>query len=245
MPIFDVWIKNKKTLSVAKVSVAQESHISGSMYLASITSSTKAMALKQAQSSFNSGIIKLPKPPVIKKKEPKKESKKIEKPQEIKKSIYCDFNGVLNDEDKHSNSDYACFTLIETSCPHKVYKLAKLALKHSAEIVMISEWRKQHITYDEVFYRVLKNSGIKEYIDFIEENDDELSDLTCVNPTEDFGQRTDEVRKHIKLSEYSHWVVFEDTHPIDSDLNLIKTQWGVGLLDEHIERADLILSEPF
>ena len=58
MAQFDVLMKKK--IIVNKVTTPKESKIKGAIYLATITSSTKAMALKQANANFKSGIIKLP-----------------------------------------------------------------------------------------------------------------------------------------------------------------------------------------
>jgi hypothetical protein len=253
MAQFDVLMKKK--IIVSKVTTPQESKIEGAIYLATITSSTKAMALKQANANFESGIIKLPKiepiQDVLKREKEKseKEFKKITKPSIESKVIYCDFNGVLDDrelDDKVPRNQSDAFRLPNITCPHKVIRLLKLAIKHNAKIVTISEHRKYGFsTYDCIFIRCLLNCGIQEYIDFFNDNEDIIDELIATSSTKVLNNRSDEVRTHIKEYKHSHYVVFEDSHPIDSDLNLIEVDWAIGLLDKHIEEADLILSKPF
>jgi hypothetical protein len=246
MPKFDIWSSPGKRLTAIKVKRDNTSKIDGSIYLATLISSTKSSALTQANTRVQSGLIKFPKSDDFSSGDIKKSSiKELIKPDVMKKGIYCDFNGVLDDIDKDSNEHSASFRVPKLACPHKIMKVTKLALKHNADLIMTSEWRKQGITYYCVIARCLLNCGIQEYVDFYNENQDAITELCMVSPTDDFSERTNEIRYHINECGYSHFVVFEDSHFIEKDLNPIITQWSVGLLDEHIERADIILSKEF
>lgn len=246
MPKFDIWSTPSKKLTAIKVKKENTSKVKGSIYLTTLTSSTAKAVLIQANTRVQSGLIKFPKTSAFSpediKIDPPKELVKVDA---IKKCIYCDVNGVLDDIEKEFNyHESPVFSVPKVACPHKIMKLVKLALKHQAYLIMISLWRK-HIDFNCLIGRCLLNCGIQEYIDFYMTNEDAIDELCMVASTEDFGKRTDEVRHHINQHHYSHFVVFEDSHPIDTDLNPIRTQSIIGLLDEHIDKADKILSKPF
>lgn len=246
MPKFDIWSTPSQSLTAIKVKKAQESNQSGSVYLTTLTSSTKKAAEKQAETRLQSGLIKFPSSKSFSADDIKNSPvKSLIKPETVKKGIYCDVNGVLDDISIPFDFNASpSFSVPKVACPHKIMKLTKLALKHNAELIMISLWRKD-IDFRLLIGRCLLNCEIQEYVDFYNENRRDINALCRTYPTEHLGERTDEVRYHINENEYSHFVVFEDQHPIDSDLNLIRTQTSIGLLDKHIEEADIILSKAF
>jgi len=259
MALFDIWVKNNKILKAVKVDSAGASHLVGHSLLTTITSSTKKVAEKQSESLLADYIAKenransLAREQMLEERKNtqiklEKEEKKIKKPEVEKKAIYCDFNGVLDDKEleKKCTQHSGSFRLPAITCPHRVMKVAKLALKHNADIIMISLYRLHGFSnYDVIFNRCIRNCGIEEYIQFFKDNEDELDRLIATEPTLDLYNRSNEVRRHIKMNQYSHFVVFEDEHHIDEDLNLIRINWSVGLQDKHIEMADEILSQPF
>lgn len=242
MALFDVFIQNKK-VKVVKVKKEGEAVLAGFTYVKTITNSTKLSAQKQAEIQFKSGLIKLPSVKKVSTLEKVEEMPTAEHFEE-KKAIYCDFNGVVDDFEKHMKSNQNesdAFRVPKMACPHKIYKLTKLALDTNSDIVITSLWRKFGIYFDLIIYRCLMNCEIPEYVEFYKENEDKIEDLTTVCPTEELDARTDEIRKHIKDFKYTTFVVFEDDHFIDEDLNPIMTNMMEGLTDLHIEKAYKIL----
>lgn len=244
MALFDILIKGN-TLKAIKVKKEKEASIEGYSYVKTLVNSTKISALKQAKMQFNSGLIKL-KSDIKEIKTTKEEINKMPttKTHKTKKAIFCDFNGVLNDEELEKTVQFdesPCFMLPKIACPHKIFKLTKLAVDNNAEIVMTSMWRTQNVDYFGIIYRCINDSNIKEYIDYVEEHEELIQDLTLVMPTEDTGKRTDEIRNSILENEYTHYIVFEDEHYIEEDLNPIITNTRIGLLDEHVEKAYQLL----
>lgn len=243
MATFNVFIKNKKP----KITKLSENKLEGFEFIKTINSSTKAMALKQIEGEIKSGsLFKKSKKNTPKKESiSKKEELIIVKPDTISKAIYCDFNGVLDDKELENTvterNDF--FRLPAITCPHKVMKVMQLAIKHNAKIICISMYRNYGFeSYELIFNRCIANCGIQKYIDFFEENEDIIEELLFTKCTDTDISRNIEVKKHIIENKYSHFVVFEDEHHIDQELNLIRTSWSTGLLDEHIEKADTILS---
>jgi len=246
MALFDIFAKGK-TVKILKVKAAKEGSIAGFTYITTINNSTKAAALKQAEIQFSSGLIKVP-VSVLKEKYVEKKGLPTTTDFEQKNVIYCDFNGVVDDYElslnmPFDNNEDDSFRIAKLACPHKIYKLTKLAIETNSEIVITSMWRIYGIEFDLIIHRCLKNCGIKEYVDYYNENEDLIMDLSSVCPTENSGKRTDEIRNHIMHFSYTNFVVFEDEHEIDLDLNPIMTETRIGLLDEHIERAYKVLSE--
>lgn len=235
MAKFDLWFDGLNIVA-EKVKRPHDSNISGATYLKTITTTSKTTAVRIANKQIEIGLIKLPE---ATKEQPMGEMPKFD---EVNKAIFCDFNGVLDDQKRTSNSSSLAFRLPEIACPDKVYRLAKLAVKHNAKLVLTSLHRLHGGSLDCIIYRSLENSNNPEHKAFIKENDDLLGDLTMVCPTPDFGDRSLEVLQSIRDEEFTHYVVFEDEHFIDPKLNPIMTEWSVGLQDEHIEKADAILS---
>jgi hypothetical protein len=254
MPKFDIWSTENKKVTAIKVSVEKESvPVDNSTYVATINSSTKAIAKKQAESNLKSGLLKLKSEINVSKSEKSNKGydinyniPKIDKPKptEIKKAIFCDFNGVLDVWGKVSNESFLSFRLPELACPHKIYKLTKLALSHNADLVFTSLHRRG-CNLGSIIARSLTKSGIPEYVDFYNENIDEIEDLTRWYATKELGKRTKEVENFIDKYLYTHYVVFEDDHFIDEKLNPIMTNPMEGLMDEHIDKADTILSKEY
>lgn len=257
MALFDVFLR-EKSIKVLKVDKAQSGSIKGFIYVETLTSSTKLLAQKQAESKISSGFY------TKKQAESKLSScvfnntkKAIDlnnvdtskilptiNSHPIKKAIYCDFNGVIDDREldktvNQNESDH--FRLPKIACPHKVYKLAKLAIDTNSSIIITSLFRLYGIDFYYIISRCLSNCNIPEYVTYFKDNEDLIYDLTMTCPTSDLNNRSDEIRKHIIRDQYTHFVVFEDSHHIDKDLNPIMTEWSVGLLDCHVEKAYSIL----
>jgi hypothetical protein len=250
MSKFDVWI-NGDNLQAEKVKAPRDSNVHGWVYLTTLNGSTKKNILAQVKTRLQSGLLKIPKQREnVLFSSPKKDASQsalpTSKTHEVKKRIYCDFNGVLDDrerEEKVSRNDRPAFRLPKVSCPHKIFRLIKLAVKHDAKIIMTSLHRQSVGSYAAIIPRCLVNCEIDEYIKFYEENKSKIKKLTRTSPTPVIGKRTDEVRLHVIENECTHFVVFEDDHPIDSDLNPVMIDWCTGLEASHIELADLILGK--
>lgn len=250
MSKFDIWV-NGESFKAEKVKNPHDSNIHGWEYVTTLNGSTKKNVLMQVKTRVQSGILKVPKhrENVLfseKEKENTRPSLPTSQTHEIKKRIYCDFNGVLDDREREQNvprNERPAFRLPKVSCPHKIFRLIKLALKHDAKIIMTSLHRHDVGSYAAIIPRCLANCEIEEYVQFYEENKSEIKRLTRTRSTPTINERTDEVRMHIIENECTHFVVFEDDHPIDSDLNPVMTDWYTGLEDSHIERADKILSK--
>lgn len=265
MAKFDVIIKGSK-LEVVKVQEDNTATKKGFDYVKTITAPTKSIALKQAQNQVSSGKIKTPKQILNAKwkeeakarKAENKIRKELSQPEvilkekplpsvdshETKKAIFLDFNGVIDDPKKYGTVSWNEpdeFRVPKLADPHKLMKVLKLAIKHNAEIVMTSLFRTSGLDYYIVMNRAFKTSGIKEYVNFCNENSKIIRKLTNVLPTNVLQNRTDEVRKSIHDMKYTHFVVFEDDHQIDKDLNPIMVNSLIGMTDEHIEKADKIL----
>lgn len=252
MPKFDIWLDDKKVIAVKHgEELSNKPRFS---FFKTVTSSTKALAKKNIVDAINSGaILKEKKVKRISSSKydfsaPKKEKKEeiaIPYPESEKKAIYCDFNGVLDDRNKTSNSSEISFQLPELACENKVYMLAKLAVKHNAYLVFTSLHRNYGGSLYVIIFRTLRNSENKEHQEFLEENSSTLKKLCRVSSTDDLGKRTDEILIHVISHKYSHFVVFEDDHFIQDILNPIMTDYHYGLTQQHIDDADKILSEPF
>lgn len=247
MALFDVWHKGNK-IHIEKVKTKKQSYIDGFNYLTTINNSTKASALKQIKTQISSGMLKLKNPNdksiVLYDKKTEEKALPVEGEAPIKKAIYCDFNGVLDDHEKEKDVDFreaVLFRLPKISCPHKVFRLIKLALDTDSSIIMTSLWRLHGGDYYSIIRYSLLNSGIEEYSSFYTENRRKIRSLARECPTEDMGERTDEIRYHIQENKYTHFVVFEDDHFIEPDLNPIMVNTHKGLQDEHIDRAYEIL----
>lgn len=261
MALFDIMLKGRK-LKVVKVQYKDTAVVMGFKYIKTITNSTKANALKQAQKELDSGMIKTEEELSRAKwnKESKERTQKKSKPvakveikkslpsqktHDVKKAIFCDFNGVL-DKPYHSveilNTDSDRERVMKLADPEKLLRVLKLAIKHNADLVMTSLWRTIGLNYFPIIREVFSTSENEEYVNFYKDNEDTIIELTDTYTTDTSGNRTDQVRQLILDIEYTDFVVFEDEHEIDSELNPIMTNPQIGLLDRHIEDADLILS---
>jgi hypothetical protein len=208
--------------------------------------SIKAASSKKALESFNfrveNGSIEIPK---IEKRNPIKEAKwYIPEPDaNVIKTIFCDFNGVIDDFSNNADvrhlEPYDKLPIL--ACPHKMMKVVKLAMKHSAPIVMTSLWRLEDIAFSDIIGRCFEHAKIQDYIDFYEENKDQILRLSFYT-TGRGSSRSFEIKEYIMDHDITHCVVFEDDHHIDDCLNPIMTNSSIGLLDEHIEAADKILT---
>lgn len=241
MPKYDVFVKGKK-VKVSKNLTDTPSQMDGFDYVGSLIGSTKVNALTQAKAKVQSGLMKVEK--VI---EEKNEETFADLPKEVKKAIYCDFNGVVDDREREANATNSsrepAFYLPEIACPDKIFKLIKLAIDNNADLILTSLWRFQGMDWYIIIARCLRNSENQEYIDYLKENIDAIQDLCGVAPTGDSGSRTDEIAQHIKSNNYTHFVVFEDDHYIAPELNPIMVDWTTGLLDSHIQSAYQILEK--
>jgi len=159
-----------------------------------------------------------------------------------KKGIFCDFNGVL-DNGKRSDEININYRLAKETCPHKAFKLLSLAIKHDAIIVMSSQHRILEAEYYPILKKALRQSGFKEYVDFINNNRQQIRNLCSVNPTGRGSSRRNEIIEYADFARLTHFVVFEDEHHIGDDLNAIMTETRIGLTDSHIERGDTFLNE--
>lgn len=170
--------------------------------------------------------------------EKKEEKLTLPKVCEESKAIYCDFNGVL---DKTYDTD-----LIKAIDVDKAMKLVHLAFKHNAQVICISLHRIHTISdYASIIRLTVRASENQEYIQFINDNKSEFMRLFRTEPTPVLSDRSTEVYVHLHDHGFSHHVVFEDDHFIDPILNPIRPSSTTGLLPEHFEAADLILSKPF
>lgn len=243
MPKFDIFVKDKK-IKVQKNTKECPSSMDGFDYVGSLISSTKIMALKQASEKMKKGLIEVKK---------QKSSKPVNKSEPVfadpsvdtvKKAIYCDVNGVLDDDELISSADIfesAVFYVPSIVCPHKAFKLLKLAVDNKADLVLISEWRLSGLDFCTI---LMKSAGdLDEYDNYFDENMDEIMNLTGGLVTENLGERTLEIRNHVIKNKYTHFVVFEDYHYIEEDLNPIMVDSNVRLTDKNIEQAKVILSK--
>ena len=247
MPLFDVYakktsLKSNLKLEVVKVKVAKESILNGFLYLCTITNSTKKSALLQANTQYKSGLYSkvLSSYDLVE----KYDEDEVDEPLLPKSAIYCDFNGVLDDQSKNvkdNGRDFANLVVAEQSCPHKVFKVLKLALETNSELILTSMWRTSGVSFYDLVMASIYHSDVEEYKEYLDVNDDQIIKLILSPATKSFGARTDEIRTHMKEHKITNCVVFEDTHRIDSDLNPIMTTTSIGLLDEHIEKAFEIL----
>ncbi len=241
MPKFDIFLKNKK-IKVQKNTTESPSEMVGFDYVGSLMSSTKIVALKQATEKVKSGFFESK----VKKTSTLIVEKKSEfadpSVDEVKKAIYCDVNGVLDDDVLVATADIfesATFYVPSIVCPNKAFKLLKLAIDNKADLVLISEWRLSGLD----FFTILAKSvgDVEEYVDYFDDNIDEIMHLTGGLVTDDIGDRTVEVRKHIVENKYTHFVVFEDYHYIEEELNPIMVDSMVRLTDSNINTAREIL----
>ncbi|WP_199438526.1 HAD domain-containing protein [Vibrio owensii] len=161
---------------------------------------------------------------------------------EPKLAIYCDVNGVLDDREKNASCREwnPSFRLPQIIDVDRLFEVVKLAVKHNALLVMISEWRKQDVVFYTVISRALRRSENEIHKEFLDTHRRKIRDLCC-DSTPTLKDRDTEIRKHIEWNNITNCVVFEDEHPITEPLNPIMI-YGPGLTQEHIDRADLILS---
>jgi hypothetical protein len=211
--------------------------------LATLKASSKSSAIKTARIQIKNNLIK----------EPSNSRRKVNTPElklqinldraskAPKKAIFCDFNGVL---DNGSRSDECNINdkLAKETCPHKAFKLLTLAAKHDALIVMTSQHRILDAGYYRILKKSLKQSGIKEYVDFIDNNRHQIRKLCNTHPTGRGSSRRNEIIEYIDFEAFTHFVVFEDEHHIGEDLNAIMTNKHIGLTDSHIKKAGMILN---
>lgn len=244
MPKFDVFVNNKK-VKVQKNPSDSPSSMDGFEYVGFLIGSTKINALTQATAKVKKGEFKIKAEKIVDEfKEELRFANSNKDP--IKKAIYCDVNGVLDDQELTDKADIrepAVFYVPSIVNPHKAFSLLKLAIKHEADLVLISDWRLSGVDFYVIIARSIKNSGIKAYEDYIDEHLDEVMDLCGANHTKDLGERTKEVKIHAIENKYTHFVVFEDYHFIEKELNPIMIDPIIGLTDTDIQKADKILSK--
>lgn len=234
LSLYDV-VSTKNRLKVVKVKEPGETKFSEDKYVKTLKAVSKQDAENQLKVQIASGLLSHD--PI--------ENIKMQGDIETKKAIYCDFNGVLDDREKDakvSMNEPETFRLAMVSCPHKIYKVTKLALEQNADLIMTSLWRTFHMDYNIVIARCLLHSGIEEYVNFYNENEDKIAELTVMKVTPVSESRSKEIMTHILKNGYTHYVVFEDDHHIHESLNPIMTNWNIGLLDKHIEEARDILN---
>lgn len=241
MAQYDIWECNE-TLQAEKVKSPKQSNVIGFNYLGTINATSKGAALKQAKIKINSGLLKM----IVSSTPTKTNLMTKDKSQEEKTVIYCDYNGVLDDRDKDNLyfSSNKAVEMAKKACPHKMYILAKLAIKHNAYIALTSMLRRYGGDIFTAIYKSLKMSEIQEYIDFAKENKMTLRKLCFIDSTPHLNEDRDlEIKTHISNNNVTKFVVFEDSEFISEELNPVMTQWSVGLLQEHINQADKILSK--
>jgi hypothetical protein len=236
MKKFNIYINGAGSLSAEKVGV----HASGTK-IATITAISPRKALTMATLQIKNNIIKLP----AIEDTPKEDRllQQLDSERELKKVIFCDFHGVLDNGEIHHDIRDAYYRLPKESCPHKIVMLLKLAIKHDASIIITSLHRHDIENYQAVFVRCLKHCNIEEYTDFYNENRKTIKRLTRTYATGFGNDRRSEVREAIFMHEYSHFIVFEDEHTIGEDLNEVRTCTYTGLTTAHIERADTLLNK--
>ncbi|WP_025562870.1 HAD domain-containing protein [Psychromonas sp. SP041] len=168
--------------------------------------------------------------------------KQVSDDQDPVKVIYCDFNGVLDVHEKtmSCNRSSTLGMLSETVNIKNLYLLLKLAIDTQSQVVLTSMWRNYGVNFLNIF-RFLKNCGIPEYNEYYIEHKNALPDIG-MDITENSGPRTNEIERHARENNVTHCVVFEDDHFIDSRLNPIRTNYRVGLLQEHFDEAYKLLS---
>lgn len=245
MKAFNIWMAINGSLEAVKAPKAafadKTPPLGFTVLQASLKASTKSAAIKQYLARVESGLI-TPKPPKApsRKNVVKALDYNFDKP--VNKVMFVDFNGVLDDIEKESNDSNLKFKLPKIACPEKIIRLVKLALKHDAKMVFISEHRKFNVGLKVIIGRCLLHSGNEEHANFYNENKLKISELTRVRATPVLNSRSQEVREYILDEAVTHCVVFEDSHPIDEELNLVRIQWSEGLQDRHIEEADKLLA---
>lgn len=241
MAQYDIWECNGE-LQAEKVKSPKQSNVVGFSYVGTVNATAKGAALKQAKVKINSGLFKVS----VASERPEPKFLQRDESKEQKTVIYCDYNGVLDDRDRDNIycSSNRAVEMAQKSCPHKMYMLAKLAIKHNAYITLTSMLRRYGGDIFTAIYKSLKMSKIQEYVDFIKENKMTLRELCFIDSTPHMDENRDlEIKTHIAKNNVTKYVVFEDSEFISEDLNPIMTQWSVGLLQEHIDQADAILSK--
>lgn len=229
---FDIYLDNYGIVNASKAEKNRRN------VLATLTALTPKKALEMAHIRIQNGLIVVPK--TAKKQNNLLGDRNVTEMPE-KKAIFCDFNGVLNDYSKTSNESNPAFRLPQESCPHKIMLLVKLAIKHNADVIMTSLWKRDLDNYYPVVGRCLLNCGIDEYASYFNENKAVIRKLFCTSATYNSSSRRQEVMEYILANEYTHFVVFEDEHYIGEDLNAIMTDSFKGLAKEHITKADQLL----
>lgn len=237
MKLFTILMDDAGTLSAQRSGKSTSDLIE----VTTLKAASKIEALRVAKVRIQSGMITLP-PSVNQDDDDTFLSALIPDNPFTNKAIFCDFNGVLNDINRYSEDSNPSFSLAKEACPHKIMRLVKLALKHDAKIVMTSLWRRYGIDYSTVISRCLLHCDIAEYRTFFSQNRRDILRLTRVPPTDVFESRDLEIADSIINHLYTHFVVFEDEHPIRKAFNVIMTDPTEGLQDAHIEKADDFLA---
>lgn len=163
---------------------------------------------------------------------------------ELRKAIYCDFNGVLDDFElgRNCNEWDVDFRLPKIVHIDRLISVVKLAIKHNAQLVISSDWRKHGIVYYNVLKRAIHLRGTEEQAEWLKENRKTIRELCCDSTgTSKNDDRDLEIREHIRDNKITHCVVFEDDRFISEALNPVMV-YHPGLSDEHIELADKILA---
>jgi len=142
------------------------------------------------------------------------------------KIIFLDVDGVLNCQGDFKGKS------LHVLNKDMIARLDKIKEATGAKVVLISTWRKfrKHRDY-------LKKNGVK----FIDRTID-----FCLPPSERYGQRGAEIEhwlnKRPDIKKYviidDEWDFLEYQRPL-----LVKTQWLVGMQDEHVEQAINILKK--
>lgn len=211
---------------------------------ACLKANSKSSALTQYHARVKSGLIvpKSARTALNKNIEKIKKALDSNTNMQTNKAIFCDFNGVLDEFGKESTESNLKFKLPKLACPDKIVRLVNLAIKHNAKMVFISEHRKFGIGLKVIIGRCLLHNSTEEHKKFYNDNKRKISELTQVRSTPVRSSRSQEIKEYILDEGITHCVVFEDNHPILPELNPVMTEWNIGLLDKHIEKADKFLS---
>lgn len=166
----------------------------------------------------------------------------MEQDRPTQKAIFCDFNGVLDNQIYDDNSSNLNLKLANMSSPEKVIKLLRLAIDENAKIIMTSLWRLEICNYKKIFQLCLTNSENPEHREFYENNEVDIKRLCRTCSTGQSSSRRNEIFESVHSHEFTHIVVFEDEHKIGEDLHEVMVSSWEGLTDEHVSRAKELLS---
>ncbi|CAH7408532.1 hypothetical protein VCHA53O466_50225 [Vibrio chagasii] len=215
--------------------------------LGQLNATSKTAALKMAATQFDNGLLT---PMVL------SESKQTHKPLsrkdgKTKLAIFCDINGVLDDwnlwaefNNNFGSTSSAMGTLRRIVSANKLMPLVKIALTHNAALIITSEWRKQGVTMWDLIRCVLLRDGDSEQKAFVEEHMEALFELTCDSTaTKGFNSRNAEIIDHIETFGFTHCIVLEDDHQIESWLNPIRPSSTTGLEPHHFERIEQYITD--